>query len=296
VFPVKRIGLGRWVDQHISWFFILPAVLFLAAVVAFPVVYTIGLSFFNWSGATTPPAWVGFGNYADILSGDAGFLNALFVTAYVTGVSMLIEVTLGVGLAQLLNREFIGKGIARTLLILPVAGTPVALALSILVCRMLPGISFLVPWFIVFRSLGILDTYTGLIIAHLVITVPLITWIMIGFFEEVPVELEDAARIDGFSRVGVFLRIALPLVRPGLVSAAILALIFTWNSFLLPLILAGVKTKTLPVVVYSFITFDYLDLGGIYAASTLVTLPVIVMVLLVQRQFIRGLTLGGVKG
>jgi len=170
------------------------------------------------------------------------------------------------------------------------------LALGILVCRMIPGISFLVPWFIVFRALGLLDTYTGLVIAHLVITVPLITWIMIGFFEEVPVELEEAARIDGCSRAGVFLRIALPLVRPGLVSAAILALIFTWNSFLLPLILAGVKTKTLPVVIYSFMTFDYLDLGSIYAASTLVTLPVIVMVLLVQRQFIRGLTIGGVKG
>jgi multiple sugar transport system permease protein len=170
------------------------------------------------------------------------------------------------------------------------------LALGILVCRMIPGISFLVPWFIVFRALGLLDTYTGLVIAHLVITVPLITWIMIGFFEEVPVELEEAARIDGCSRAGVFLRIALPLVRPGLVSAAILALIFTWNSFLFPLILAGVKTKTLPVLVYSFMTFDYLDLGGVYAASTLVTLPVIIMVLLVQRQFIRGLTLGGVKG
>jgi multiple sugar transport system permease protein len=170
------------------------------------------------------------------------------------------------------------------------------LALGILVCRMIPGISFLVPWFIVFRALGLLDTYTGLVIAHLVITVPLITWIMIGFFEEVPVELEEAARIDGCSRAGVFLRIALPLVRPGLVSAAILALIFTWNSFLFPLILAGVKTKTLPVLVYSFMTFDYLDLGGVYAASTLVTLPVIVLVLLVQRQFIRGLTLGGVKG
>jgi len=170
------------------------------------------------------------------------------------------------------------------------------LALGILVCRMIPGISFLVPWFIVFRALGLLDTYAGLVIAHLVITVPLITWIMIGFFEEVPVELEEAARIDGCSRAGVFLRIALPLVRPGLVSAAILALIFTWNSFLFPLILAGVKTKTLPVVVYSFMTFDYLDLGGVYAASTLVTLPVVILVLLVQRQFIRGLTLGGVKG
>jgi multiple sugar transport system permease protein len=170
------------------------------------------------------------------------------------------------------------------------------LALGILVCRMIPGISFLVPWFIVFRVLGLLDTYTGLIIVHLIITVPLITWIMIGFFEEVPVELEEAARIDGCSRAGVFLRIALPLVRPGLVSAAILALIFTWNSFLFPLILAGVKTKTLPVMVYSFMTFDYLDLGGIYAASTLITLPVVIMVLIVQRQFIRGLTIGGVKG
>jgi multiple sugar transport system permease protein len=170
------------------------------------------------------------------------------------------------------------------------------LALGILVCRMIPGISFLVPWFIVFRALGLLDTFAGLIIAHLVITVPLITWIMISFFEEVPLELEEAARIDGCSRLGVFWRIALPLVRPGLVSAGILALIFAWNSFLFPLILAGVKTKTLPVVVYSFMAFDYLDLGAIYAASTLITLPVLVMVLLVQRQFVRGLSIGALKG
>lgn len=169
-------------------------------------------------------------------------------------------------------------------------------AFGILVCRMIPGIAFLVPWFIVFRFLGLLDSYFGLIVAHLVITVPLITWIMIGFFEEVPIELEEAARIDGCSRAGVFLRIALPLVRPGLVSAGILALIFAWNSFLFPLILAGVETKTLPVLVYSFMTFDFLDLGGIYAASTLITLPVVVMVLAVQRHFIRGLTIGGVKG
>jgi multiple sugar transport system permease protein len=216
------------------------------------------------------------------------FRNVLWETPVLkfTWNSILVAVgSLGVGMALGLPAAY---GIARY--------GHRTLALGILVCRMIPGISFLVPWFIVFRALGLLDTYTGLVIAHLVITVPLITWIMIGFFEEVPVELEEAARIDGCSRAGVFLRIALPLVRPGLVSAAILALIFTWNSFLFPLILAGVKTKTLPVVVYSFMTFDYLDLGGVYAASTLVTLPVVIMVLLVQRQFIRGLTLGGVKG
>lgn len=119
---------------------------------------------------------------------------------------------------------------------------------------------------------------------------------MQSFLSSIPVELDEAARIDGCSRWGIFLRIVVPLVPPGLVSAGILALIFTWNSFLFPLVLAGTKTRPLPVVVYSFMTFDYLDLGGIYAASTLITLPVIVMVLLVQRQFIRGLTIGGVKG
>ena len=201
--------------------------------------------------------------------------NSVLVSFGSVGVGMLLGLPAAYGIARYGHRSF---------------------ALSILVCRMIPGISFLVPWFIVFRALGLIDTYTGLVIAHLVITVPLITWIMIGFFEEVPLELEEAGRIDGCSRLGVFLRIALPLVRPGLVSAGILALIFAWNSFLFPLILAGVKTKTLPVVVYSFMTFDYLDLGGIYAASTLITLPVVVMVLLVQRQFIRGLTIGGLKG
>jgi len=201
--------------------------------------------------------------------------NSVLVSFGSVGVGMLLGLPAAYGIARYRHRT---------------------LALSILVCRMIPGISFLVPWFILFRALGLIDTFIGLVIAHLVITVPLITWIMIGFFEEVPLELEEAGRIDGCSRLGVFLRIAVPLVRPGLVSAGILALIFAWNSFLFPLILAGVKTKTLPVVVYSFMTFDYLDLGGIYAASTLITLPVLVMVLLVQRQFIRGLTIGGLKG
>jgi len=201
--------------------------------------------------------------------------NSLVIALGALGVGMILGLPAAYGIARYRHRR---------------------LALGILICRMIPGISLLVPSFIVFRTLGLLDTYLGLIIVHLIITVPLITWIMIGFFEEVPVELEEAARIDGCSRAGVFLHIALPLVRPGLVSAAILAFIFTWNSFLFPLILAGVKTKTLPVMVYSFMTFDYLDLGGIYAASTLITLPVLIMVLLVQRQFIRGLTIGGVKG
>ena len=218
------------------------------------------------------------GNFRNVFQ-QAPFIqytwNSLLVAVGAVGVGMALGLPAAYGIARYGHRT---------------------VALGILACRMIPGISFLVPWFIIFRTLGLIDTFTGLVLAHLVITVPLITWIMISFFEEVPLELEEAARIDGCSRVGVFLRIALPLVRPGLVSAGILALIFTWNSFLFPLILAGVKTKTLPVVVYSFMTFDFLDLGGVYASATLVTLPVVIMVLLVQRQFIRGLTIGGLKG
>jgi multiple sugar transport system permease protein len=97
-------GLGRWVDRHISWFFVLPAVFFLAAVLAFPIVYTAGLSLFRWSGAAaTPPVWVGLRNFADVFAGDPGFWNAIWVTAYFTGVSLLIEVSLGWA-RPLLNR------------------------------------------------------------------------------------------------------------------------------------------------------------------------------------------------
>jgi multiple sugar transport system permease protein len=258
------------------------ALLFVLGVFVFPFFWMAFNSFKTHEKILEyPPAFVfqpTLGNFANVFWQTPFFQytwNSVLISFGSVGVGMLLGLPAAYGIARHGHRT---------------------LALSILVCRMIPGISFLVPWFIVFRALGLIDTYTGLVIAHLVITVPLITWIMIGFFEEVPLELEEAGRIDGCSRLGVFLRIALPLVRPGLVSAGILSLIFAWNSFLFPLILAGVRTKTLPVVVYSFMTFDYLDLGGIYAASTLITLPVVVMVLLVQRQFIRGLTIGGLKG
>ncbi|HTU02424.1 MAG TPA: carbohydrate ABC transporter permease [Candidatus Sulfotelmatobacter sp.] len=258
------------------------SLLFVVAVFVFPFLWMVFNSFKTHEkileyppAFVFPPTWSNFRNVFAQTPFAQYTWNSVIVACGALGVGMLLGLPAAYGIARHRHR---------------------GVALGILVCRMIPGISFLVPWFIVFRALGLLDTYPGLVVAHLVITVPLITWIMIGFFEEVPLELEEAARIDGCSRLGVFLRIAVPLVRPGLVSAGILALIFTWNSFLFPLVLAGVKTRTLPVVVYSFMTFDYLDLGGIYAASTLITLPVIIMVLAVQRQFIRGLTIGGLKG
>ena len=170
------------------------------------------------------------------------------------------------------------------------------LGFTILMVRMIPGISFLVPWFIIYRVLGILDTYAGIIASHLVLTLPLIIWIMIGFFEDVPEEIEEASIIDGCSKWQSFLLIALPLTRAGIATAAILAFIFSWNHFLFALILAGPRTNTLPVTVFEFMTYEEIDFGGIYAAASLITAPIIFLVLVIQNQFVEGLTMGGLKG
>ena len=169
-------------------------------------------------------------------------------------------------------------------------------ALAVLVARITPGISYLVPWFIMFTQVHMVGTYPALILTHLTVGLPLIVWIMIGFFEDVPHELEDAALIDGCSRAGVFFRVALPLVKPGIVTAGILSFIMSWNNFLYSAILADDSTRTLPVAVYGFLSFGGFDWGALTAAATVITLPVMILALLIQRHIIGGLSMGAVKG
>jgi multiple sugar transport system permease protein len=170
-----------------------------------------------------------------------------------------------------------------------------ALALTVLTARIVPGISYLIPWYILFRNLHMVDTYQALILTHLVVGLPLIIWIMIGFFEDMPKDLEDAALMDGCSYYSAFWRIALPLVKPGIVAASILSFIFSWNNFLFSVILAGRHTRTLPVAVFSMINYEEIAWGPLAAAAVMITLPVIVLTLLVQRHIVSGLTLGAVK-
>jgi multiple sugar transport system permease protein len=169
------------------------------------------------------------------------------------------------------------------------------LALTVLVARIIPGISYLIPWYILFRRLHLVDTYQALILTHLVVSLPLIIWVLIGFFEDVPEELEHAALIDGCSYYSAFWRIALPLVGPGIVAAAILSFIFSWNNFLFSVILAGRHTRTLPIAVFNMISYEEISWGPLAAAATMITLPVIVLTLIVQRHIVSGLTFGAVK-
>jgi len=169
-------------------------------------------------------------------------------------------------------------------------------AVLILSSRITPGITFLIPWFIIFSRMGWVDTYRALILAHLLVTLPMVTWLMIGFFEELPQELLDSAQVDGASIPRTFLSIVLPTARGGIAASAILAFIFSWNHFMFSVVLAGRSTRTLPVAVFEFMSYGSINWGAIAAAATVMTLPVLIMALFVQRHIVQGLAGGAVKG
>jgi multiple sugar transport system permease protein len=171
-----------------------------------------------------------------------------------------------------------------------------AFSLTVLVLRMIPTIVFMLPLFVIYKQLGLIDTHAGLIFSHLILVLPLTIWVMMGFFEDVPVEIEEAARVDGCSRWQAFFKIILPLSLPGLAVTAILAFLASWNNFVFVLILGGVRTSTLPMAVFTFMGIEQLNFGGIAAAASLLSLPIILLTLVVQRWLVQGLTMGAVKG
>ena len=170
------------------------------------------------------------------------------------------------------------------------------LALVILMARMVPGITFLVPLFIVFRTLGMIDTYTSLILTHMLVGLPFIVWVMVPFFESIPRELTEAAVVDGASALRAFVTVVLPLSGPGIVTASILSFVFSWNNFMFSIVLASSRTRTVPVAIYNFISYAQIDWGGLMAAAVVITLPVLALAIVTQRYVIRGLTAGAIKG
>ena len=137
---------------------------------------------------------------------------------------------------------------------------------------------------------------TPIVITHLVITVPIVVWVMISFFEGLPPELEEAALVDGATIWQAFRYVAMPLARPGITVATILSFIFSWNNFIFAMVLAGRETRTLPVAVNNMLTFEQIAWGPLSAAALLVTAPVLILTLVAQKQIVAGLTAGGVKG
>jgi multiple sugar transport system permease protein len=169
------------------------------------------------------------------------------------------------------------------------------LSLSLLTARLLPGVAYLVPFFVAFTALRMVGTYPALILSHVIITFPLTVFIMVNFFAGLPQEIYDAAEVDGCGRLETFWRIALPLTRPGMLTAGILAFIFSWNDFKMALILSDADSRTLPVAVFNFVHEASLDWGPMMAYASIIMLPVLVLTLFAQRHIVTGMTMGSVK-
>jgi multiple sugar transport system permease protein len=166
----------------------------------------------------------------------------------------------------------------------------------LLMARIIPGVSLLIPWYFLFSQLQLVGTYTVLILTHIFVTMPLVVAIMSSFFEGIPEELEEAAQIDGSSKIGAFIRVVLPLSVPGIATATILSFIFSWNNFLFALVLSNQYSRTLPVAIVNFTSYAAVDWGGLMAAAVVITVPVMIIALLAQRYVVSGLTAGATKG
>ena len=168
---------------------------------------------------------------------------------------------------------------------------------AVLITYLVPPSILFIPLYAQIRMLGLSDSLAGLIAAYPSFTVPFVTWLLMGYFESIPVELEEAAMIDGATRFGAFRRIILPLAAPGLLAAALYAFTQAWNEFLYALVfITDVKQRTLPVGLSSFITGDVYGWGYLMAGAVLTTLPVIAVYIYLQKYMVEGLTAGSVKG
>lgn len=217
-------------------------------------------------------------NY-DTVFGQAQYGSYIWNSFYVAAMATALSLVLAVPAAYAMSRFVMNRS-----------------AMVVLLARIIPGVSLLVPWYFVFSRMGLVGSYTVLILSMMFVSLPLILYIMMSYFDSMPIELEEAALVDGLTPIGAFARITLPLSAPGIATASILSFIFAWNNFMFALVLAGSSTKTLPVAIFDFVGYASIDWGGLMAAAVIVTLPIMVIALFTQKYIVSGLTAGATKG
>ena len=259
----------------------------LAAVCLFPFLWMIVSSIKELRELyTIPPTWIPenptLSNYTTVLFSSnipRYFLNSVVISLGSTALSLALAIFASYGFARF---RFRGKAAAQSF---------------VLVGQLLPTAAIIVPLFVTLRWLDLVNTYLGLILVYMIITLPLSVWMLTSYFKAIPVELEEAAIIDGASRMGVLFRITLPLSLPGLVAVTVYAFVTTWNEFIFALCFAtDSSVKTLPIGLAEFTTEFNTDWGAVMAASMIMTLPVALLFLSMQRLFIGGLMAGATKG
>ena len=221
-------------------------------------------------------------NYAAILA-DPRFVRSLFnsvvVSIAVTTISLVLSVPAAYGLTRLV------RGGGRTMLV------------GILASQFFPPMVFFVPFYIILQSVGMLNTLGGLVFAYLSVTLPVCTWMVATSLRDIPVEIEESARIDGCSDIGMIWRIVLPIAAPGIVTAGIFAFILSWQEYIFALLYTtSERAQTAPVLMFYLLGQHQIDYARLMAAAVLLSIPIAVPFAIIQRVYRQGLTEGGVKG
>jgi multiple sugar transport system permease protein len=224
------------------------------------------------------PLW---SNYPKVIIANPDFLKDLMNSIVTMVLSTAVVLVLGMPAAYVLARfKFVGS---------------VIIAFVILATRMVPRVAIGIPTYLIMMKAGVLDTYFAVIVSYVAYNLPFGIWLLIGFVQMIPRELEEAAIIDGASKMQAFVRMIVPLVLPGLAAVGILVMIVCWREFFLPLILTSHNAKTLSVLAGTFMTEFGIDWGQLSAFSIITFLPVIAIAVYAQKYLISGLTMGAVK-
>ncbi|MGO9121830.1 MAG: carbohydrate ABC transporter permease [Desulfomonilaceae bacterium] len=211
----------------------------------------------------------------DILS---GIINSLLVASGTTLLTLLVAVPAGYGFSRV-RFPFRDR-----------------LSFFALLAQMAPPIGLIIPCFLILSRLGMLDTYSGLIVVHMTLTVPFSIWLMITYFQDLPLSLEEAAMVDGVSPFNTFLKVVLPNVWGGVGVTSIFAFLESWNEFLYAVVLTGSETKTAPVAIFGFLAAEESRWGPFTATGVMIMAPVIIVALVAQRHIVKGMTMGATKG
>jgi multiple sugar transport system permease protein len=219
-------------------------------------------------------------NFAKVIQ-NPDIWSYFLSSTIVAGGSSLLGLLIGAPTAYILARyKFRGRG---------------DFGFWLLSTRMTPPVAMLIPFFVMFSWLGLMDTHIGLILAHVMLNLSIVVWLLRGFFAELPVEIEEASALDGDTYFQTFWRITLPLAMPGLISVGILIFLLSWNEFLFALVLGDSAVRTVPIGLYSFIGYQTIAWAELSASATLLIIPIIIFILIFQRHLIRGLTMGAYR-
>jgi len=231
-----------------------------------------------------PPKWIfftpTFKNYLKLLE-EVAFVRAIFNSTVIAAGATIVATVIAILAGYALTRfRFRGKG---------------ALSNLILSLRAVPPIAFVIPYFVIWRSLHLADTYFAMIIMYVALCLPLLTLMIRSFFIDIPIEIEEAAMVDGCTRWQALRLVLIPAIIPGITASGIMAFILLWNEFLFALFTTGRITKTLPVQIYASLGLYYLDWGRLSSAAVIAVIPAIIFIAFTQKYIVRGLTMGAVK-